>query len=205
MKLLRRSRSRSTAFTLAELIVATGIFIMCLAACFAFLTRAGRAISGVVTQSVLNERAGYALEYMQSRIRTCTWMTNDSTGNSLILAFDDNYNVDSSGDKVAYNDRDHYEMFKFVGVNTTNALNATTNKIVYYANTNSAAFKTLISSGVRSLPGFKIFTITNNVIAVIRYGLGDSYTNDFFQAVDVQATGVSLNRQIVTNMISILP
>jgi len=90
-------------------------------------------------------------------------------------------------------------------VNTTNALNATTNKIVYYANTNSAAFKTLISSGVRSLPGFKIFTITNNVIAVIRYGLGDSYTNDFFQAVDVQATGVSLNRQIVTNMISILP
>lgn len=205
MKLVRASRRLSAAFTLAELLVATGIFTMSMAAVFAFLNGTGRAISGVVTQSVLNERAGYALEYMQSRIRTCTWMTNDTTGNSLILAFDDNYKVDSGGDKIPYNDRDHYEMFKFVGVNTTNELNATTNQILYYANTNSNASKTLISAGVRNLPGYKIFTITNSVIAVIRYGLGDSYTNDYFQAVDIQATGVSLNRQVITNTISILP
>jgi Tfp pilus assembly protein FimT len=192
-------------FTLAELLVGSGIAALVVMGGLAFILFSSRALSGVTTQNVLNQQAGNTLEFMQSRIRFANTISNSASGNTLTLGFDDDPTVDSSGDKVAYNDVDHYERFRFVGTNSTDVTLCATNQLHYYTNTSSTNYRVLISSGVRNLPGYNIFTITNQVIAIIRFGISDKYSGDQYQAVDIQGTGLPLNRGFSTNVITILP
>jgi Tfp pilus assembly protein PilW len=192
-------------FTVAELAVAAGIGALVVMGGLAFVLFSSRALSGVTTQNVLNQQAGNTLEFMQGRIRFANTISNSASGNSLTLGFDDQPTVDTSGDKVPYNDVDHYEKFRFIGTNSTDVTLCGTNMLVYYTNASSTNYQVLISSGVRNLPGYNIFTITNQVIAIIRFGISDKYSGDAYQAVDIQGTGLPLNRGFSTNVISILP
>lgn len=194
-----------SGFTLVEALIAVGILALVVASAMPFIYFSARAISGVAAQVVINQKAGNAIEFMQSRIRFATSIAVDSTGNILTLGFDQDYNTDSDHDGIAYNDKDYFERFQFFSNNSTNSTACSTNKLVYYPNYTSSpnTSQTLISSGVRNLPGYKIFSVTNTVIVVIRYGIVDSYAGDHYQAVDIQGTGVSLNRPFTNNILGI--
>lgn len=202
--ILRRLQ-RAGGYTIIEVMIASTLGLTVLAAGYSFLYFTLRAMSGVSAQSVMNQKGAGALEYIQSRARFATYMSTSSSGNTLTLGFDDNYNVDSDGDTKTYNDRDHYEQFKFIGTSSTNVLACATNQLVYIPNTNSTYQRVLISGGVRNLPGFKVFSTTNTVITVIRFGIADPKASDHYQAIDLQGSAVSLNRLWNTNVITIAP
>jgi hypothetical protein len=63
----------------------------------------------------------------------------------------------------------------------------------------------LVPAGVRNLPGYNIFTVTNRSTTIVRFGVVDGYGRDRYQSIDIQATAVPLNRPAATNFIAILP
>lgn len=194
-----------TAFTLVEVMVATGILVLVTAGAMTFMSFAGVSFSGITAQNVACGRAGSAIELIQSRMRFATTVSNNASGNILTLGFDDNYSVDSDGDGKPYNDKNHFERFMFQGVNTTNAAACSTNRLVYVPNIASANSRVLVPKGLRNLPRYNIFTITNQAIAIIRFGIVDVNNRDRYQAVEIQGTAVSLNRPSTTNFVGILP
>ena len=203
----RRNRS---GVTLVEMQVAMAIGVLVVAGAMAFIYYAAYAVSGVTAQTLINQQAGNSIEFIQSRVRFATSISNDVSGNILTLGFDDNVALDtaSSGfptNGIPWDDKDHFEQFQFLGVNSTNVFNCASNQLVYIANTQSNSTKVLVPSGVRNLPGFKIFTMTNQVIAIIRFGIADKYQTDKYQSIDIQGTGVSLNRPWTNNVLSIIP
>src|ERR1051326_8063966 len=119
--------------------VASVILVVVLAGAMTFITFASKSASGITAQNVSSIKAGRALELIQSRTRFATFMSNDASGNTITLGFDDNYTVDSNGDGKAYNDKDHFERFSFIGVNSTNLNACTSNRLVYIPNIKSTA------------------------------------------------------------------
>lgn len=194
-----------SGFTLVEVVVASGIMMIVLGGAMAFTNMAGVSISGITAQNIANGKAGETLELIQSRVRFATSISNNTSGNILTLGFDDNYTVDSDGDGKSYNDKNHFEQFKFVGVNSTNETACSSNSLVYIYNVAANQSRVLIPKGVRNLPLKNIFTLTNLTTAVIRFGIVDCNSRDFYQAIEIQATAVSLNRPSTTNIIGILP
>jgi len=204
---VRRNRS---GVTLVELLVAVAMGVLVVAGAMAFIYYAAYAVSGVTAQTLFNQQAGNSIEFIQSRVRFATSISNDVSGNILTLGFDDNVALDTTSagfntNGIPWDDKDHFEQFKFIGVNSTNASDCASNQLVYVANTQSNSTKVLVPSGVRNLPGFKIFTMTNQVIAIIRFGIADNYKTDKYQSIDIQGTGVSLNRVRTNNVLSIIP
>ena len=194
--------ARRSGFTLVEALVSFGIGMFIAAGAMAFIWFSAIAVSGLGSQSVVSQRAANTMELIESRVRFATSISNDVTGNILTLGFDDNPTNDSDGDGIAYNDRDHYERFQFLGVNSTNTTACASNMLVYYTNINSTASQTLIPAGVRNLPGYNIFSLTNKVILVIRFGVVDTYTGDHFQSDDIEGTAISMNLANNTNIIT---
>jgi prepilin-type N-terminal cleavage/methylation domain-containing protein len=193
-----------SGFTLIEVMVASSIGLLVIAGVMMFMSFSGTSLSGTTAQSLINGRAGYAIEFIQNRARLATCVSNDASGNVLTLGFDDDPNTDSDNDGKPYNDRDHFEQFKFIGVNgSTNTIS--TNRLVYISDTRNGAAKTIIPAGVHNLPGYNIFTVTNRVMAIIRFNLADGYSRDHYQGIDIQATAVSLNRPTSVNIVTILP
>jgi hypothetical protein len=202
----RSSRiKRSFGYTIIEVMIASTLGLTVVAAGYSFLYFTLRAMSGVSAQSVMNQQGAKALEFIESRARFATYMDTSLSGNTLTLGFDDHYDRDSDSDGKTYNDRDHYEQFKFVGTSSTNVLACATNMLIYIPNTNSTYKRILISGGVRNLPGFKVFSTTNTVITVVRFGIADPKAIDHYQAIDLQGSAVSLNRLWNTNVITIAP
>jgi pilin/secretion family protein with methylation motif len=202
-----RSKGRN-GFTIVETVIASAIGVMVIGAAYLFLWFSLRAMAGVSSQTVLNQKGGNAIELIQARVRFATTNHVSSTGNTLTLGFDDDPNTDSDSNGRAYDDRNHFEQFKFIGVNSTNALDCVSNQLVYIANTNSTTQRVLISSGVRNLPGYKIFSIPTNIsssVVIIRFDVSDTTPSSHFHAVDMQGTAISLNRYWNTNNISIYP
>lgn len=198
------AQARATAaFSLMEVMIASAISLLVIAGVMIFFWFSSYSASGVVSQALLNQQAGNALEVIQSRARLAVCVSNDSTGNALTLGFDDNPTVDSDGDGIPYNDKDHFERFQFIGLNSVT--NASTNYLVYIPNISNAFRQVLIPQGVRNLPGYKIFTVTNGATTIIRFGIVDAYKADRYQAIDIQGTAVAYNRPASTNVISILP
>jgi len=197
--------SARSAFTLVEIMVASSIGLLVIAGAMTFLQFANISLSGTIAQTGMNQQAGNAIEFIQSRVRLATSVSNDASGNVLTMSFDDNPVVDSDGDGIPYNDKDHYEQFQFLGLNgDTNA--TATNRLIYILNTASPANQqVLIPSGVRNLPGYNIFTVTNKSTVIVRFGVVDTYTFDHYHSIDIQATAVPLNRPAQTSFISILP
>ena len=187
---VRRARA---AFTQPELLVATAIAMFVMSGFFVFSDFAGRSLAGITRQNLLNQKAGYAADYMVSRVRLATWVTNDASGNTLFLAFDDDVNTDSDADGLRGNDRDHWELFQFQngdGSDTTLA----NNQLIYRPNTNSTASTTLISANVRKVPGVPVFTITNGASVLINYGMLDSGTGARSQTIEIRTQAVRRNR-----------
>ena len=201
----RWRRRAAAGFSLVEVMVASGILVVVLAGAMTFMSFAGVSVSGITAQNVASGQAGNALEFIQSRARFATTMSNNAAGNTFTLGFDDNYTVDSDGDGKTYNDKNHFERFSFLGVNSTNAAACSSNRLVYLPNTASTSSRVLVSRGLRNLPLYNIFTITNQTIAIIRFGIVDRNVRDYYQAIEIQGTAVSLNRPATTNVISILP
>jgi hypothetical protein len=187
-----------------ELMVAASIALLVMGAAMAFMFFAGISVSGITAQSVVNQQAGNTIEFIQSRARLATSISVNASGTKLTLGFDDDPLTDSDGDGKAYNDRDHYEQFRFVGVAGTGTT-ISTNHLVYLANTNSTASQVLIPAGVRNLPNFNIFNLSNTTEVVVRFGVFDRYSKDHYQGIDIQTTAYPLNRPAATNFISILP
>src|ERR1041384_2257060 len=134
--------------TIVELVTALALMVTVLASGVTFVQFAAVSYSSAVAQTDVNDRAGYALAMIHSRVRLATSMAVGPTGNTLTLGFDDNYEVDSDGDGTTYNDHDHFEKFKFIGVNSTNSAACSNNTLVYYANTNSTSNVVLVSQGL---------------------------------------------------------
>lgn len=210
MILLNRKKPSSAAFragfTLVELMVAGSISVIVMGSIMAFSKFALASFSGITKQSTLNQRAGYAIELIQIRTLKASRIQIDSTGNILTLGFDDNYTVDSDGDGTPYNDSDHSERFQFLGKNSTNFAACLTNRLIYIPNITKTNNKVLVPSGLRDLPGSKLFRVTNDNMVVIRFGIADSTTLDHYQSIDIQGTSVALNRpSSATNFILIKP
>ncbi len=203
MKVAIGSSRKTTAFTLVEILVTCVVAGFIMAAAMKFMIQSSQSFSGVATQSLYNAQAAQTLEFIQSRLRFATFISTAT--NTLTIGLDDDYTTDSDGDKITYNDRDHYEQFKFIGVNSTNAAYCAGNSIVYIPNTNSPNIqRVMIAAGVRNLPNCNIFSVTNIVIVVIRFGVAAA-TPGSYESIDVQGTGLSLNRLWNTNVLSIFP
>lgn len=209
MKLSHRDgitrRLSGAGFTFVELLVATSISILLAVGAMMFANSTVLSISAITAQSTINQQAGNAIEFLQINARLATSISNDTAGNILTLGFDDNFAVDSDADGKPYNDRDHFARFQFLGVNSTNSAACATNRLVYFPNVNSTNKRVLVSAGLRNLPGYKIFNVTNNNTVIIRFGMVDPQAADRYQAIEIQGTAVSLNRPASTNLISILP
>jgi Tfp pilus assembly protein PilW len=201
----RRRFAEQSAFTLVEVFIASSCASLVIAGAMVFMNFARVSISGITAQAMVSDSAGHAIAFIQSRIRLATSVDTDAAGNTLILGFDDNYQVDSDGDGSPYNDKDHYEHFQFVGTNGTNANTASSNRIIYIPKVGVAGSTDLVRFGVRNLPGHKIFACPNPNTAIIRFGMVDPNGRDRFQSIDIQATGVALNRPASSKVVSIIP
>ncbi len=201
----RRQFAERSAFTLLEVLVASSCASVIIAGAAVFLTFARVSVSGIAAQAMVSDRSANAIAFMRSRIRIATSVAVDTTGNTLTLGFDDDYQTDSDGDGSAYNDNDHYETFKFTGTNGTNSATSAANRLIYTPRVGVAGSSVLVPFGVRNLPGYNIFSVPNSGIVVIRFGMVDSSTRDRFQSVDIQATGVSLNRPPSSSVVGVLP
>lgn len=197
--------AQRSAFTLIEVLVASSIAGTATVAALVFMNFARVSVSGVMAQAKISDSAARALAYMRSRIRIATSITADASGNTLTLGFDDDYSTDSNGDGVTYNDQDHYETFQFIGTNGTNSETALSNRLVYTPKVGVAGSKDLLSSGLRNLPGYNIFWVPYPGTVVMRFGVVDSITRDRFQGIDIQATGLSLNRPASSSVVGIRP
>jgi prepilin-type N-terminal cleavage/methylation domain-containing protein len=193
------------AFTLMEVLVASSIAGTATVAALVFMNFARISVSGIMAQAKVSDSAARAIAHIQSRIRVATSITADASGNTLTLGFDDDYSTDSDGDGVTYNDHDHYETFQFIGTNGTNSITALSNRLVYTPKVGVAGRQDLLSSGVRNLPGYNIFSVPYPGTVVIRFGVVDSITRDRFQGIDIQATGLSLNRPASSSVVGVLP
>jgi hypothetical protein len=79
---------------------------------------------------------------------------------------------------------------------------AVANSLTY---SNAAGIRVLVSAGLRKLPNWNVFTSTNGFAAAIRFGIKDTYASDHFQAAEIQAAAVPLNRPRQTNIVTVLP
>jgi len=203
-KAMRRRSAGQSAYTFVELLVASACGSLVAASAMVFMNFARVSITGTASQAMVSDSAGQAIAFMQTRIRYATSVAVDAPGNTLTLGFDDDYTVDSDGDGVTYNDKDHYETFKFTGTNGTSAATSASNRLTYTpkAGANSSV---LVRFGVRNLPGYNIFSVANSTTVLMRFGVVDPNARDRFQSIDIQATGVPLNRPASSNVISIGP
>lgn len=194
-----------SAYTLLEVLVASSAAALVIGCALVFMKFARVSVSGILSQAIVSNTSAHAIAHMRRRIQLATSTTTDAAGNTLTLGFDDNYQTDSDGDGSTYNDRDHYETFQFTGTNGTSAAAASSNCLVYTPKVGTPGSSLLVRFGVRNLPSYKIFTIPNPGTVVIRFGVVDINARDRFQSIDIQGTGVSLNRPVSSNVISILP
>lgn len=203
--LKRKPFARRSAFTLVEVLVASSIAGIILASALVFMNFARVSISGIAAQAMISDSASNAVMDMRNRIRVATSTVVDSAGNTLTLGFDDNYQTDSDGDGSAYNDKDHYETFQFTGTNGTNWAGAASNRLIYTPRVGVAGSNVVIPFGVRNLPGQQIFSMPYAGRVVIRFGVVDFAARDRFQSIEIQATGVSMNRTASKNFIAVIP
>jgi hypothetical protein len=188
-----------------EILVASACGSLVIIGVLIFMNFARLAASGIMAQAMVSDTAARTIAHMKDRIRLATSITVDATGNILTLGFDDNYNVDSDGDGNLYNDQDHYEVFQFTGTNGTNSATASSNSLIYTPKVGVSGSKVLVSSGIRNLPGYNIFTLANPGAVIIRFGVVDTYTRDRFQSIDIQATCLSMNRPASSSTIGVIP
>lgn len=193
-------------FTVTELLVAMGISAVVLAGVATLLSLAATSLSGTTSQTSINYRASSTSEFISSRIRFATKVDNggDFDGNTVRAAFDDNLSVDSDGDSIAYNDKDHNEIFQFQNGDGKDGTLAD-NRLIYKPRENQPGTVVLIASGVRPLPGKQVFVVTNGATVLMNFAVVDNYARDGYQTCDIQGAVVPRNRAASTNVVASLP
>jgi Tfp pilus assembly protein PilW len=186
------------AFTLVEMMFSTAIGVFVIAGFAMFIKMEAPMVSSITQQTQMNNQAANALELIQSRVRVATLISNSTDGTILTMGFDDNPKVDSNGDGDPYDDTDHFEQFQVLNTNGTNSL-------VYIPRVGSNYSEVLVTSGVCTLPNSPYFLTTNRAFVFIKFAVVDLNPQDYYQTVDIQGRGVSLNRMATTNGITILP
>ena len=202
---LGRSPRGRRAYTLIELLISSLISLMVLAGLMGFMYFSARSISGVVSQTQINQQAWMAAQLVFDRVRVATSVSNDSSGNVLTLGMDDDPTTDLDRDGKPYNDKGHYEQFRFDN-GDGNDLTITNNSLIYLVDTAAPGnARRLVTGNLRKLPNQKFFSITNQSTVRINYALVDAYAADFQQSLDVHLVAVPRNRPASTNVITILP
>ena len=192
---LCRGHLRAAAgFTIMEFVIAMAISVLVVAGFAVFTESTGRVLVSLTSQSSHNQTAGNGTEFMISRVRLANTFQVDATGNTLTLGFDDNPDVDSDGDGVKWNDRDHYEQFQFVDADN-NLATLTDNRIVYRANTNSAQISVLVPESTRKVSGQPIFSTNSASTVLINFGLLTTNASPFSQAIEIRTSAVMRNRR----------
>jgi prepilin-type N-terminal cleavage/methylation domain-containing protein len=175
----RASQATRYGFTLVEFMVAMAIVVLLSVVAWVFTESTGRTLSSASNQSDFNQKAGHAAEFLIYRIRMANTVSNDASGNTLTLSFDDDPTVDSDGDGIKWNDKDHFEEFKY---NDTDGVATTLldNTITYKTNNTVNVSTMLVPQSVRKLSSMKVFTLTNTTTVLINFGL--LYTNNYAQS-----------------------
>jgi hypothetical protein len=183
---------------MGELLVALSLLMLVAALSMNFFCFGSRELSSTSTQCQLNGEAGFAIEKIQDAVRLATYISNDASGNTLTLAHDTNVLVDTDGDGIPYNDKDVFSRFQVQNIGTSAS---PTNALLYWDDITQSNQTVLVKSGLRTLPGWNVFTITNNNTVLVHYGLVDTYSGDFYQSVEIQGVAVARNHQAGTNTI----
>ncbi|HYT60013.1 MAG TPA: prepilin-type N-terminal cleavage/methylation domain-containing protein [Haliangiales bacterium] len=206
MRVPVRGHDQRSAFTLMEVMVALAVSSLILGGVMTFLDMASKSLSGTASQTVVNQRAGNSSESIFRRVRFATSVSNsnDASGNTLRLGFDDDSSIDRNNDGKSYNDQDHYEVFQFQNGDGSDDTIAD-NSLIYRPREDQTNFIVLIPSGVQKLPGRKIFTVTNNCAVYVNFAVADAFARDGYQTCDIQSAFVSRNRPLTTNTFTILP
>jgi hypothetical protein len=177
-------RRHEAGFTLAEVLVATAILMMVVAAFAVFCNVTGRSLVSVTTQTTFDQVAAHGVEFIISRVRLANTISNDAAGDTLTLSFDDDRETDSDGDRLTWNDKDHFEVFQFIDSG---------NRIIYKTNAAQPDFSLLIPNSVRKLDTLPIFSVSSNVVS-INFGLLDTNMNAYSQAIEIRTQAVRGNK-----------
>jgi len=187
-------------------LVAMGISALVLTGAATFITMAATSLSGTTSQTFINYRSRSSSEFIFSRILFAVKVDNggDATGNTLRVGIDEDPTVDSDGDKITWDDKDHYEVFQVQEGDGLVTLFGD-NRLIYKPTENQAQTVVLIASGIRALPGKPIFTITNGATVLVNFAVVDNYARDGYQTCDIQGAVVPRNRALSTNVVTSIP
>jgi hypothetical protein len=188
------------------MLIAMGISGLVLAGAATLITMAATSLSGTTSQTFINYRSSSSSEFIFSRIRFASQVDNawDVTGNTLRVGIDEDLTVDSGGDKITWNDKDHYEIFEVQAVNVPGT-SSWDNRLIYFPRENQGQTVVLIASGIRPLPGKPIFTITNGATVLVNFAVVDTYARDGYQTCDIQGAAVLRNCAFSTNVVTSIP
>ena len=192
----RRSSQRpEEAFTLTELLFVTGITSVIVAGFMTFTSLTSRLILEISTQTTINSEASIFTERLQTRTPYAVGISNNADGTRLTLAFDDDPDLDSNNDGVAYNDTNHIEAFVFVDRDKNPDTHAD-NRIDYLSDiTRPDASVTLLSSGVRPILNSNLFHVTPGGHAYINVGVIAPSQGDQSQLIEIRTTVLARNTQ----------
>ena len=140
-------RAETAGFSLVELMVTIAILLLLALVGWVFTESTGRTLSSASNQSDFNQKAGHATELLITRIRLANTVSVNGSGNTLTLSFDDNPEVDSDADGNPWNDKNHYEEFKY-NDGDGSTITLLDNTITYKTNTTSNFSTTLVPQSV---------------------------------------------------------
>jgi prepilin-type N-terminal cleavage/methylation domain-containing protein len=149
---------KSAAFSLIEMMISIGIVGIAVSAMAVFTEMTTRSMASITQQTLSNQEAGQFAAFLTQRVRGANFMTNNAAETEILLAFDDDPDVDSDSDDNSYNDRDHYELFSFVD-GDDNPATLPDNRLLFSPNTNLSLTVSLADSGVKYLPGTNLFVM----------------------------------------------
>jgi Tfp pilus assembly protein PilW len=193
LKTTGRKRTRGEAgLSFSEVMVAIAILMMVVAAFAVFCSVTQRSLVSVTAQATFDQAAGQSAEFIVSRIRLANTVSNDAAGDTLTLSFDDDRETDSDGDRISWNDKDHFEVFQFAD-GDNNATSLPDNTIIYKANAALTNFSVLVPSSVRKLSNLPIFSVSSNLVN-INFGLLNTNMSGYSQAAEIRTQAVRGNK-----------
>jgi prepilin-type N-terminal cleavage/methylation domain-containing protein len=185
-------RGSRAAFTLPEVLISIIVVGVIGAGALLYTSLSGRSLASIYAQSVLNQKAAYVSEVIARQVRLANSVSNDVSGNTLYLGFDDDLTTDTNGDGSAFNDVNRVELFQFQngdGSDTTLA----DNRLIYRPDASQGAFQVLLERGVRKLPGTNVFTVTSNRVVMINLGLLDESGGNYTQTIEIKSRVIRRN------------
>ena len=182
----------NAAFTIVEVVISLGLVVVLVGMLVGLSEGTGRTIVSITNQTTENQAVGNGIEFIMARIRLANTASNDATGNVLTLSFDDNPYVDSNGDGLTWNDKDHYEQFIYKTTDT-NWSTLDDNYICYKANVNTASTNIIVPSSVRKLSSTTVFAVSNTTVW-INFGLLTTNSTPLSQAIEIRTKVTMRNK-----------